>query len=80
VPFARLVGRLGDMSYALYLLHIPMGWLWMLTYRRLFRPEGPWLFFLTLMAATLVASWLFHAHVERPLTRWLNRRLIGAEA
>jgi peptidoglycan/LPS O-acetylase OafA/YrhL len=80
VPFARAVGRLGDMSYALYLLHIPMGWLWMLTYRRLFRPEGPWLFFLTLMAATLIASWLFHVHVERPLTRWLNRRLIGAEA
>jgi peptidoglycan/LPS O-acetylase OafA/YrhL len=80
VPFARAVGRLGDMSYALYLLHIPMGWLWMLTYRRLFRPEGPWLFFLTLLAATLMASWLFHAHIERPLTRWLNRRLIGAKA
>jgi peptidoglycan/LPS O-acetylase OafA/YrhL len=80
VPFARTVGRLGDMSYALYLLHVPMGWLWMLTYRRVFRPEGPWLFFLTLLAATLAASWLFHAHIERPMTRWLNRRLIGAEA
>lgn len=80
VPFERMVGRLGDMSYALYLLHIPMGWLWMLTYRRLLRPEGPWLFFLTLMAATLLVSWLFHTQVERPLTRWLNRRLIGAEA
>jgi peptidoglycan/LPS O-acetylase OafA/YrhL len=75
VPLAGLVDRLGDMSYALYLLHIPMGWLWVLTYRRLFRPEDPWLFLLTLVAATLAISWLFFVHVERPMTRWLNRRL-----
>lgn len=80
VPCERAANRLGDMSYALYLLHIPMGWLWVLTYRRLLRPEGPWLFFLTLMGATLAVSWLFHARIERPLTRWLNRRLIGAKA
>ena len=43
VPGARLVIAAGDMSYALYLLHVPIAWFWLWLWARLpgFSP-GPW--------------------------------------
>lgn len=76
VPAAGLVNRAGDASYALYLLHVPMAWFWLWLWRRLpFFDPGPWDYLASALAATLVASWLFHQHIERPLTVALNRRV-----
>ncbi len=75
LPAARLVIALGDMSYALYLLHVPMAWLWLWLWPRVpgFDP-GAWDFLVSALAATLAASWLFHTRIERPLTAILNSR------
>ena len=83
VPFFTLVDRLGDMSYALYLLHLPMAWIWVQLWPGALRMFGAWGFFLTLAAATYAASLLAFVYVERPLTRRLNRRLtdrLGGDA
>lgn len=76
VPAAGLINRAGDASYALYLLHVPMAWFWLWLWRRLpFFDPGPWDYWASALTATLIASWLFHQHVERPLTVALNRRV-----
>lgn len=74
VPAERFVTRAGDASFALYLLHVPMGWFWLWFWRRLpgFAP-GPWDYLVTAIAASLVASWLFFRRVEQPMTRALRR-------
>ena len=74
VPCWRVVGPLGHASYALYLLHVPLGQgLTMLAPGRLFA-LGPWVFLALLIIATLIASLAFCRWIERPLTRWLNAR------
>lgn len=75
VPGERLILAAGDMSYALYLLHVPAAWFWQWFWRRLpwFDP-GPWDYLASCLVATYAASWLFYAHVERPMTAGLNRR------
>lgn len=68
--------HLGNWSFALYLIHIPI----ILTFvRALQRLETPasWLVQCTGLAAfasCLIAAGLFHQHIERPLARILNRR------
>lgn len=76
LPASGLINRAGDFSYALYLLHVPMAWFWLLFWRRLplFDP-GPWDYFVGAVLATIVISWGFHRWVERPMTLALNRRL-----
>lgn len=75
VPAPRLFNRLGDMSYAIYLLHVPIAWLWLWAYQKALHPGGPWGYFLSAVFLTyLVSFFVFHL-VERPLTGWLNRRL-----
>jgi len=76
LPAPRAVIAAGDMSYALYLLHVPVAWFWLWFWGRLplFDP-GPWDYLVSGFAATLAVSWLFFAHVERPLTAALNRRV-----
>ncbi|WAT17598.1 acyltransferase [Aurantiacibacter sp. MUD11] len=78
LPAPRLVERGGDISYALYLLHLPAAHFWMWTSAQLRLPGGSWGYLLAVMAGTLIASWLFFQVVERPATRWLNRRLGAA--
>lgn len=74
VPAPRLVTALGNMSYALYLLHVPIAWSWNWSYRRLpgFDP-GPWDFLTTAIIFTLITSWLFYSRIEAPMTKALNR-------
>jgi len=75
LPAAGVVNRAGDASYAIYLLHVPVAWLWLWLWARLpFFDPGPWDYCLTALAATIVAGWLFHRWVERPMTAALNRR------
>lgn len=74
LPAAASVNRAGDMSYALYLLHVPLAWGWLWLWPRLpLFDAGPWDFFASAMLAIIAASWGFHRWIERPLTRALNR-------
>lgn len=76
LPGERLINRAGDISYAVYLLHVPVAWLWLWVWPRVpgFDP-GPWDYFVSALAATIAFAWLFHVAIERPLTLVLNRRL-----
>lgn len=76
LPFFPVIDRLGDSSYALYLLHIPMGWLWIWGFQKVVVGQ-PELFAATLITATIIASIVFYMMLERPLLRVLNR-LLGA--
>jgi peptidoglycan/LPS O-acetylase OafA/YrhL len=63
---------LGDMSYTLYLIHMPIcvfvsGWLMSRTPQRTL-PHTPWLVVL-IIPAMLGFAWLAHLLVERPFTR-----------
>lgn len=78
LPFFPVIDRLGDASYALYLLHIPMGWLWIWGFQKVVVGQ-PELFAATLITATIIASIAFYVLLERPLLRVLNR-LLGARA
>lgn len=76
VPAAAFVNRAGDASYALYLLHVPLAWFWLWFWGRLpFFDAGPWDYLASALVAALALSWLFHAHIERPMTAALNRWL-----
>jgi peptidoglycan/LPS O-acetylase OafA/YrhL len=76
LPAPRAVLAAGDMSYALYLLHVPIAWFWLWFWARLpFFDAGPWDYLVSGLAATFALSWLFFAQVERPLTAALNRRV-----
>ncbi len=72
IPFPRLVDRLGDASYAVYLLHVPLAIATMSTFPLQF---GAWPFFAFSMLVIYIASLLFFSGFERPVTRWLNGRL-----
>ena len=74
LPFFPVIDRLGDASYALYLLHIPMGWLWIWGFQKVVVGQ-PELFAATLITATIIASIAFYVLIERPLLRVLNRIL-----
>ena len=78
-PLARPVEALGDASYAIYLLHLPVALAWPLLYPGPLYGLGPWFYFSTLVGGTLVASLTFYRLVERPMTLALNRRLTVAK-
>lgn len=73
--WVRLIDLAGEISFALYLLHVPMAHLWTALYPGRLFALGPWPFLIGLTACTLVASVVFWRIVEMPLTRWLNARL-----
>ena len=75
LPFPRAIDLLGNASYALYLLHVPMGHVWSVVWPSRLYLLGPWAYYVALCLATLVASIAFWLVIERPLTRWLNARL-----
>lgn len=78
VPMFAAVNLLGGASYALYLLHVPMGHLWNLIYPGPLYGLGAWPYLLGMGAATLLAALGFWLLVERPLTRALNRKVASA--
>lgn len=67
---------IGDISYALYLLHIPFAHAWMQVFNVwLPHPGGSLGYMATGLPLLLALSFAFHRWVERPLTGALNRRL-----
>ena len=78
LPAFALIDRLGDISYALYLLHVPVAVVWMWAFQKAFHPQGPWALFITMVAATYITSAIAFRLIETPMTRWLNARLLPA--
>lgn len=79
-PIPRLLDKpadvFGDLSYALYLLHIPFAHAWMQVFNVwLPHPGGAIGYMATGLPLLLILSFGFHRWVERPLTRWLNAGL-----
>ena len=75
IPFARAFARLGDASYAIYLLHVPFAHLWMRVFNVWWRHPGGSIGYLALGLPLLIAlSLAFHRWIERPLTDRFNRR------
>jgi peptidoglycan/LPS O-acetylase OafA/YrhL len=72
LPWAPAINRLGDWSYALYLLHVPLAHAWINLFPLRF---GAWVFLLSLVVVTYAASFLAFQYVERPMTRRLNALL-----
>ncbi|WP_298463731.1 acyltransferase [uncultured Erythrobacter sp.] len=73
LPFPRFVTLAGDSSYAVYLLHVPIAWLAMWVFGQLRFYGGAWAYFILASLMVYGLSWLFFRHVERPMTRALNR-------
>ena len=74
-----LLSRLGDASYALYLIHYPLlslcAKLWMrLSFLRAAPAE---LAFTVMVIVCVAAGWGLHIAVEKPLSRWLATRGSG---
>lgn len=82
----RLIGERGwnfggDVSYALYLVHMPLLAVAQFLWRHFKLPFGAWqeaLFVTVTIAGSFVAAVILHRAVERPITRWLNRALAPA--
>lgn len=77
----RWLTRLGDWSYALYLIH----YIVLVALKRLLSESGaaeaigtsvlgPVMFAITALTVSLVAAWGLHRFVERPLLSWFRRR------
>jgi peptidoglycan/LPS O-acetylase OafA/YrhL len=81
-PLAWLLSRrpltfLGDLSYAIYLIHVPlqMVFLAIMRVRKVAVPtESPWLL-AGFAAVLLVAATATHYGFERPARRWMRQRL-----
>ena len=65
----------GALTYPLYLLHLEIGWL---VIRVLHRRVPVWPLLLGLLAAMLVASWLVHRYIERPIAPRMRGMLTRA--
>lgn len=74
----RVLGGLGDASYSVYLVHLPVmvGVRMLLGLTPLRIPSD--LLFLLLVAIGVASGLVYYRLVERPLTRWLRRRVEGA--
>ncbi len=75
--YERIAYRLGDWSFALYLLHVPIiqAMVRVAASMHLIQAESTALLAVTVTAACLLISGLFYAHVERPLTRRIAKAL-----
>ncbi|MDH6120581.1 peptidoglycan/LPS O-acetylase OafA/YrhL [Kitasatospora sp. GAS204A] len=71
----RWIVTAGALTYPLYLLHEEIGWYLI---SKLHRHLNPYVLVFSLVGAMLVASWLVHRLVERPLSKVLKRRLTAA--
>jgi peptidoglycan/LPS O-acetylase OafA/YrhL len=69
----RVLVRLGELSFSLYLVHTPvMQGIVAITHYRAGNRLGDFLFWLGLVAASLVGMWLLHTLVEHPFQRVLR--------
>lgn len=72
---SRVLARIGDSSYSLYLTHTIWIGLFTATLAKLHldRFLNPYLFFFGSAALAVVIGWLFHIMIEAPLTQALSR-------
>lgn len=68
---ARLLQRLGEASYAMYMIHLPL-YNWATPLRRWLGPSDTW-FFPVVLGLTVVTSVLLFYVLEQPLRRWIRR-------
>ncbi|MFE0041954.1 acyltransferase family protein [Streptomyces albireticuli] len=68
----RWLPTAGTLTFPLYLLHEDLGWIFI---RHMEHRLHPYAIVAILVTALLIASWLVHRYVERPLGRWLRRKL-----
>ncbi|MEU5126610.1 acyltransferase family protein [Streptomyces mobaraensis] len=68
----RRLPVLGALTYPFYLLHEDIGWIFI---RHMEHRMNPYAVLAVLFSAALVASWLVHRWIERPLGRRLRRAL-----
>ena len=75
----RWMELLGDSSYALYLIHIPIISILakLLSHRGIGSPAGLIGAFAFIFVACMAASVVFHLVVEKPMMAWLRKRLGG---
>jgi exopolysaccharide production protein ExoZ len=72
----RAFALLGDASYSLYLVHLPVMLAASRLLPRLFdTTAAPWLSIALMAALPLVAAFATYFGLERPVTRWLQRRV-----
>ncbi len=76
LPAPRLINHLGNISYSIFLLHVPIASFWIWFYQKAVPDPGPWLFLASCLSLTLIASHFSYRHFERPVTDWLNARLL----
>ncbi|MFC5145830.1 acyltransferase family protein [Streptomyces aureoversilis] len=62
----------GTLTYPLYLLHEDIGWIFI---RHTERRLHPYVILAILLTVLLIASWLVHRYVERPLGLWMRKKL-----
>lgn len=75
---AALWNRGGDISYALYLVHIPLMLAVQMLWRHFRWPYGPGLeigFIVLVCTISIIVAHLAHRLFERPVTRWLQSHL-----
>ena len=70
----------GATSYALYLIHAPLGGALNQLFSLYGRPRGSVLLGLTFVAGAAVIAWLAEAYYDRPVRRWLTRVTAGPPA
>jgi peptidoglycan/LPS O-acetylase OafA/YrhL len=70
---------LGDISYAVYLVHVPIQMIILAVAhtRHLTIPTSSTTFYWIWIATLLVAGTVIHLTFERPARRWLRRRFVG---
>jgi exopolysaccharide production protein ExoZ len=80
--FTRFCAFLGDISYAIYLIHpfVIRGLGEIAIRSGVAAVIGPYGFVLVAMAGTVVAAWVVHRTLERPATAYMRRRLEKAAA
>jgi peptidoglycan/LPS O-acetylase OafA/YrhL len=76
---ARLLGRpgfvlLGEASYVMYILHIPLRFWWDTGQDMVGFRFQPWLSFLLYFVLVVVVSVVVYRHFEMPLRRWINKQ------
>jgi peptidoglycan/LPS O-acetylase OafA/YrhL len=72
-PISRALSRLGDASYSLYLVHLPVMTFLVLKLPRWIDPKSaPWLSILLLTIVPIVVAFAVYAVIERPITARLQ--------
>ncbi|HUO22006.1 MAG TPA: acyltransferase family protein, partial [Caulobacteraceae bacterium] len=68
----RLFVLCGGLSYALYLLHSPIGGVLNQFFIVFGRPKGTWFLGVLFILAVSVIAWLAERYYDAPVRRWLN--------